>query len=165
MATNVTNGIFGGNIALGKATLAAGTTTTISTTGTLPYAIQGQVYSRTALSNQALTSPTLDVSTGKAFLPIVADQACIILFALDASGNVRASQGPIVKLSEVTDKQSAVSFPSLPDNWTQFGYLYAQGGTTLSGTWTFGTNNLSSVTGMTYTFRDLTLIPAQPITA
>jgi len=163
MSTNATNGLLGGNITLGKATLAAGTTTTISTTGTLPYAVQGQVYARAALTNSA--TPTVDIVTGAAFKPLVADQACVFVFALDAAGTTRVAQGPIVKLSDVVGKLAAVSFPGLDDTLTPFGYLYAQGGSTLVGTWTFGTNNLSGVTGMTYTFRDLCLLPAQPITA
>lgn len=162
MSTNAI-GLFGGNLSLGKATLAAGTTTTISTTGTLPYAIQGQVYTRTALTNSA--TPTVDNETGKAFVPLSADQCCIFVFSLDAAGAVKVAQGPISKLSDVVGKLAAVAFPGTDDLVTPFGYLYAQAGSTLVGTWTFGTNNLSGVTGMTYTFRDLCLTPAQPITA
>jgi hypothetical protein len=35
-------------------------------------------------------------------------------------------------------------------------------GSTLSGTWTFGTNNLSGVTGMTYTFVSVSTLPDRP---
>lgn len=163
MTTNATNGLSGGNIALGKATLAAGTTTTHSTTGTLPYAIQGQVYSRTALTNAA--TPTTDAVTGAAFRALSADQASIFVFCLDSAGATKVAQGPIVTLSQVTGKLSAVPFPALTDALCPIGYLYAQAGTTLSGTWLFGTNNLSGVSGMTYTFRDLCLLPSRPITA
>lgn len=163
MTTNATNGLAGGNLALGKANLAAGTTSTISTTGTLPYAVQGQVYNRTALTNSP--TPTVDIMTGRPFVPLVADQACIFLFALDAAGNVRVTQGPIAKLSDIVGKLAAAHFPTLNDDLTPIGYLYAQAGLTLVGTWLFGTNNLSGVTGMTYSFRDVFLIPAQPITA
>lgn len=163
MTTNATNGLAGGNIALGKATLAAGTTTTISTTGTLPFSIQGRVYSRTALTNSA--TPTTDINTGAAFTGLTANKACIFLFALDSTSAVRVAQGPIVALSAVTGGLSAVQFPELDDDHTPFGYLYAQAGSTLSGTWTFGSSNLSGVSGMTYSFRDLCLVPGQPITA
>lgn len=163
MTMNATGGLAGGNMSLGKATLAAGTTTTHSTTGTLTYQIAGQIYQRTALTNAA--TPTVDYNTGRAFVPLRADEACIFVFGFDAAGNTRVMQGPVVKLSDVVGKLSAVHFPIVPDDVAPAGYLYAQAGSTLVGTWTMGVNNLSGVTGMTYTFRDLSVAPAVPITA
>lgn len=160
---NANSGLFGGNIQLGKPGLAAGTTTTYTIGAAFNYAIAGQAYNKGTASNAA--SPTTDAVTGAAFRALLPDQACVFVFCVNAAGTVSVAQGPIVTLSAVTGGLSAVHFPSLPDGLTAFGYLYAQAGTTLSGSWTFGSSNLSGVTGMTYTFRDLVLLPAQPITA
>ena len=83
-------------LALGKANLVAGTTSTITTTGTLAYAIAGKAYSRSALTNQA--TPTVDFATGAAFTGITANQGTIVLIGLDASGAVRAVQGGVAAL-------------------------------------------------------------------
>ena len=52
-------------LSLSKATFAAGTTSTYSTTGTTVYAIKGKAYSTAAKSNVA--TPTVDIATGAAF--------------------------------------------------------------------------------------------------
>ena len=97
---------------LSKATLAAGTTSTVSTTGTTTYVIGGLFYTKTALSNVA--TPTTDWMTGNAFIPIpipltstgllggipaaVSGYACAFAVGFDTSGNLKAIQGPIVGL-------------------------------------------------------------------
>jgi hypothetical protein len=163
MSTNHTGAGFGGNMNFGKPAVAAGTTTTISVVAATNYSIEGQMYAKAIAANSA--APTVDFATTRAFRPLSANQACIFVLALDSGGTLRAVQGPTVALSDVTGITSAVHFPSVPDSVTAIAYLYAQAGTTLVGTWTFGTNNMSGVTGMTYTFRDVAMLPGQPITA
>lgn len=163
MSTNLNGAAFGGNMSLGKAGLAAGTTTTSTIANQTDYMVGGQSYRKATASNAA--SPTVDITGGGAFRPLIANTAAIFVYGLDAAGAIRVAQGPIVPLSDVTGGLSAVHFPDLPDTIAPIGYLYAQAGSTLVGTWTFGTNNLSGVTGMTYTFRDINEIPAAPITA
>jgi len=163
MSTNLTGSAFGGNMSLGKAGLAAGTTTTSTIANQVDFMINGASFRKASASNAA--SPTVDITTGAAFRPLVANQCCIFLYSLDAGGAIRVSQGPSSVLSDVTGGLSAVSFPPIPDSVAPIGYLYAQAGTTLVGTWTFGASNLSGVTGMTYTFRDINEVPPQPITA
>lgn len=95
---------------LASMTFAEGTTSTISTTSTNAYIIEGLFYSRTALSNQA--TPTTDLATGNAFiampiplstsgLPIsvpnpCAGYACAFTLGFNAAGTLLAIQGPIV---------------------------------------------------------------------
>ena len=95
-----------------KASLAAGTTSTISTTGTTTYAIESVFYSKTAITNGA--TPTTDWVTGNAFVPIpipltatglaagvpgpVSGYACAFTIGFDNAGNVKAIQGPIMGL-------------------------------------------------------------------
>lgn len=162
MSYNLTGAAYGGNLVLGKAGLAAGTTTTFTVATTFTYAIKGQLYSQASGSNAA--SPVLDANTGVAFKPLNTNQACVFAFLVDGTGTVRVAQGPIVSNLDLTGGIGAAQFPAYPDAYTPFGYLLAQAGPTAVGTWTFGVNNLSGVTGMTYAFRDILTAPAQPIT-
>lgn len=137
-----------------KAGLAAGTTTTISTTATVLYALRGKAYSKTAITNGA--TPTTDATTGAAFAALSANQGTIVYIGLDSSGAQKAAQGSIVALDSSGAFINAPQPPIIDDSvWVPFGYIVLKGGSTLSGTFTFGTNNLSSVTGMTYTFVDI----------
>lgn len=163
MSINLTGQLAGGNFALGKAGLAAGTTTTYSVANQTDYAIGGVAFRKAVATNAA--SPTLDGNTGLAFKPLVLNQACVFVFALDAAGNVTVAQGPIVDNSAVLGGSAACQFPGIADGKTAIGYLLAQAGPTAVGTWLFGTNNLSSVTGLTFTFRDVIALPPQPITS
>lgn len=162
MSYNLTGAAYGGNITLSKAALAAGTTTTYTTANAVTYAIKGQLYSLAAASNAA--TPVVDANTGLAFKPLALNQACVFAFLVDASGNVTVAQGAIVSNLDLTGGAGAAQFPGYKDDRTPFGYLLAQAGPTAVGNWTFGVNNLSGVTGLTNTFRDVMDSPAQPIT-
>ena len=144
-----------------KVTLAAGTTTTISNTGTIPFCINGKAYSRAAMTNVA--TPTTDIATGAAFPGFTANKGTVVVIGLDASGNVRAAQGQIKDLDVSGNFIVAPELPTLPANICPIGYIVLKGGATLSGTFTFGSSNLSGVTGMTYTFGDLMTMPSRPI--
>lgn len=148
-------------IALAKAGLSAGTTTTISTTATVPFGIKGKAYSKTAITNGA--TPTTDSTTGLAFVPIKLNQGTVFVFGFDKTGAVNVSQGQVAPLDPSSGLFiNSPQFPEVLDTVCPFGYLVAIGGATLSGTWTFGTNNLSSVTGMTYNFQDVITLPDRP---
>ena len=147
-------------LCLSKVALAAGTTTTISTTGTTVYAINGKAYSKAAITNGA--TPTTDAATGAAFPSISANQGTVVVVGLDASGNVKACQGTIQALDVSGNFILAPQMPVMPDNLCPIGYIVLKGGSTLASPWTFGSSNLSSVTGMTYTFVDLVSMPARP---
>lgn len=170
MSYNLTGAVQGGNLTLGKAALAAGTTTTYTIGNTFTYANKGQLYSKASAANAA--SPTLDANTGVAFLPLIAGQSCIFAFCADVSGVVNVIQslpfdlkrGIFPATLDMSNGLAVVQFPGIPDTLTPFGYLLAQASSALVGTWTFGVNNLSGVTGMTYTFRDIMDVPGQPIT-
>lgn len=147
--------------ALFSCTLAAGTTTTISTTGSTHYAIKSKGYIKTAITNGA--TPTTDVTTGAAFPALSANQGCVVVIALDSSGNVKAAQGGIQALDSAGNFIVSPQFPILPDTVCPIGYIVLKAGSTLSGTWTFGSSNLSGVSGMTYTFVSVVLgLPDRP---
>ncbi len=147
-------------LTLGKVALAAGTTSTLSNTGTTVYAIRGKAYSKAALSNTA--TPTTDAVTGLAFPTISANQGIVVAVGFDAAGNLKACQSPIQALDVSGNFIIAPQFPTIPDTMCPIGYIVLKGGATLSGTWQFGTNSLSGVTGMTYTFVDLITLPDRP---
>lgn len=143
-----------------KPVLAAGTTTTVSTTNAITGCLRGKAVTKTALSNTA--TPTTDATTGAAFTGITANQGTIVVLAIDASGNLKASQGTVQALDSAGAFIQAPQFPMVPDTVIPFGYIVLKGGSTLVGTWTFGSSNLSSVTGMTYTFVDIMTLPDRP---
>lgn len=143
-----------------KAGLSAGTTTTYSTANTVLYCIRGKAYSKTAVTNGA--TPTTDITTGAAFVPVAANQGSVYVFGFDASGTIRVCQGQVSALDVAGNFIYTPQFPIVPDTVTPFGYLVFKGGSTLSGTWTFGTNNLSGVSGATYTFVDVMTLPDRP---
>jgi hypothetical protein len=154
-----------------KAGLAAGTTTTLTQTlvgGATAniFAIRGKTYSAAALSNTA--TPTADWATGKAFLPILANQGSVFLVGFDHSGTLRVVQGNIVPLDTVTVPGAFLAAPQFgasgpagsgtnDGDFCPVGYLVVQCGPTANNIvgWSFGTNNMSGVTGVTYTLDDV----------
>jgi len=150
--------------ALGKATLAAGTTTTISTTGTLPFAIGGKAYSSAALSNQA--TPTTDVNTGVAFVGVKSGYGSVFVYGFNAAGTLKCAQGSVVPLLNYA-WDAKPQFPALPDDFCPFGYLTILAGSTADATtgWLQGSSNQASVTGITYARQDVALgMPDRPQT-
>lgn len=147
-------------LCLSKVTLAAGTTTTISNTGTITYMIRNFMYTKSAITNGA--TPTTDAVTGLAFTPLTANKGTVVVIMLDTAGAIKAAQGSIVDLDAGGAMTLAPQFPSVPSNMCPIGYIILKAGSTLSGSWTFGSSNLSGVTGMTYTFRDIGNIPERP---
>ena len=148
-------------LCLSKATLAAGTTSTISTTGTTVFCIKGKAYSKAAITNGA--TPTTDADTALAFLPVAANQGTIIVIGLDASGNIKACQGSVEALDVGGNFIILPKTPGIPDTMCPIGYITVLAGSTAVGNWVFGTNNLSSVTGLTYNFQDLIMMPFRPV--
>ncbi len=149
-------------ICLSKVALAAGTTTTLSTTGTTTFGVKGKAYTQAAITNGA--TPTLDSTTGLAFTPIAANQGSVFLVGLaGGSSTLQVSQGQVMPLDVSGNfMQSAPSFPEVPDTVCPIGYIVVKAGATAVGTWTMGTNNNSGVTGLTYTFQDLITLPGRP---
>lgn len=155
---------------LSKVTLAAGTTTTLSTTGTTTFAIRGKAYSKAAITNGA--TPTTDWATGNAFLPVPANFGSIFMVGLDSGGNLRCIQGTVVPLDATGAFILAPQFGPLGpsgsgttnNDFCPIGYLVIKAGSTASSApgWLFGTNNMSGVTGITYTFVDVIGEPDRP---
>lgn len=160
-----------GNFCTSKATLAAGTTTTFTTTGATLYCIKGKAYTTSAASNSA--TPTTDGNTGAAFVAVGPRKGSVFVFAYDGSSTTAATaikvyQGSIEDLTGEADGANAKfvmrapSFPAIPDTVTPFGYCITKVGA--SGTsWTFGSSNLAGPpSNVLHTFQDLMTMPGRP---
>jgi hypothetical protein len=154
---------------LSKVSLAAGTTTTISTTGTTTYCIRGKAYTKAAITNGA--TPTTDYATGLPFIPIpipntapnlALGYGCIFSVGLDHSGNIKVVQGTIVPLDVSGNFINAPQLGEPPTDFCMIGYIIVPLISTAVATWTFGTNNLSGVTGVTPVFVDCCGLPDRP---
>lgn len=145
-----------------KVTLAAGTTTTLTNTGTIPYAIRGKAYSKGAMTNNATT--TTDAATGVAFLPVPANFGSVYLVGLNAAGTLVAVQGNVVPLLVTGLFLQAPQFGGPPLDFCPIGYIIIKAGSTASSApgWLYGTNNMSGVTGIVYTFVDVIGLPDRP---
>jgi hypothetical protein len=161
-----------------KAGLAVGTTSTLTqtlvggATGNV-LAIRGKTYLVAALSNTA--TPTADWATGKAFFPVLANQGCVFMIGFSAAGGLKAIQGQVCSLDANGNFVTAPQFGGLGPagsgsgagggaDFCPIGYLVVQAGSTANNTtgWTFGTNNMSSVTGLTWTLDDVCGITDRP---
>lgn len=160
-------------LCLGKVTLAAGTTTTLSNTGTTVYAIEGKAYSKAAMANAA--TPTTDWATGAAFLPIAANYGSIFLVGFDSGGNLRVIQGQVTPLDgAVVASANFMRAPqfgalgpagsgSTNSDFCPIGYIVVKAGSNYAGTgWIFGTSNNSGITGIALTFVDVIGLPDRP---
>ena len=148
------------SICVSKAGLTAGTTTTYTTTGAVVFSNRGKMYSAPAATNVA--TPTTDADTGNLFAPLSANQGCVFLFSYNTTNQLNVTQSNIQALDVTGKFLIAPQMPAIANLTTPFGYLVASGGSTLVGTWVFGTSNLSGVTGMTYAFQDLMTLPDRP---
>lgn len=151
-----------GNFSTTSGTLVAGTTSTVTTSTTINYVIKGRTYIKTAITNGA--TPTTDIRKGTAFTGITANQGTVIVLGFDASGNIVAAQGSVEALDVQGNFINAPQLPAggLGDAYAPWGAIVAKGASNLSGTWTFGSSNLSSVTGMTWAFINLSTFPSRP---
>lgn len=143
---------------LSKATLAAGTTTTVKTTGTTVFAIDGKAYSHAALSNAA--APTTDVVDGNAFTAVGVNQGSIFVHGFNSAGALKVAQGSVEDLDAGGNFVTAPRNPAFPDDFAPFGYLVVKVGATGSA-WTYGSSNQSGVTGVTYTRQDIVSLPSR----
>jgi hypothetical protein len=148
-----------------KATIAAGTTSTLSSTATCYFSIEGKAYSHAALSNTA--TPTTDVNTAAAFVPVTASNGCAFVVGFNAAGDLKCAQGALVALTTETDGDLAnfmtpPQFPALPTDFCPIGYILTKVGASGS-TWTFGTSNLTGPpSNVKHIFVDVTTLPTRP---
>lgn len=145
--------------------LAAGTTTTITTTNAGAVTINGLSYQQAAFTNEA--HPTTDANTAAAFTGVAVGKGSIFFYLVDAAGALACVQGSIVDLDtdEATSKfVTAPIFPAIPDGYCPIGYLVVSVRTGGS-TWTAATSNQASATGVTYSRKDIYSMPQRLVIA
>lgn len=148
-------------LSLVKAAVVAGTTSTLSNTGAINYAIRGKAYTRAALSNTA--APTVDATTGLAFAPILPNTGAVIVIGVNAAGTLVACQGAAQALDVAGNFIAAPQFPMVVDNFCPIAYEVIKAGATASALgFVFGTSNQSGVTGITYALQDIISLPDRP---
>lgn len=141
----------------------SGAATTVSTTGTPAYMLAGKFLASTNQSSGA--TPTLDIQTGAAFLPLANGKQCLFVFGWDSSAPTvfSVAQGKIVNTADVVNKAKALEFPSIPDTFVPVAYVSIANANATA--WLFGTNNWNATSLAIGTVINVGLLPAQPLTA
>lgn len=148
------------SIVLAKAGLTglSGAVTTFTTASAVVYALLGKAFSKAAVAGGA--TPTVDFVTNKA-ITLVAGFGTVVLWCLDAAGNIRAVQGSTEPLDASGVFVNAPQFPALPDTLVPFAYSVHKAGATTVGTWTFGVSNWNA-TGLSHVAQDIIALPNRP---
>lgn len=138
MSLNLQNAI-AGNFCIGSAALTglSGAATTY-TTSAVSSVIRGAQFAKAAVAGGA--TPTTDAVSGAA-MTMVANQARVFAWGLNAAGTVQVIAGPVVSYTDTTAGSTEVKMPNLPDTFALFAYVVIKAGATTVGTWTFGTSN------------------------
>jgi hypothetical protein len=151
-----------------NAVVAAGTTSTYSTTNTTAVTINGK-WGTTLAAQTNTASPTTDINTGAAFVAVPVGSGCVLVWGVNAAGAIKLCQGPsVVLIPGATSTTSgtfsdAPQFPQLPDDFAPLAYTLIR---TASGSsaWTPGTSSWTA-TGVTATFVNVGQLPDRPQTA
>lgn len=121
-----------------------GANTNISTTNATTYTIGGVQYNVAAIT--AAAAPTTDVRTGVAPVALLGAQACVFVIGLNAAGQLRFVQGPVVAFpvgSAIGDV--IMSTPAIPANFCPIAFQVIKNKNTAgTAAWTFGTSNFNA---------------------
>lgn len=153
----------------------AASAATVKTTSALEYQVDGLMYTKAALSAQALTALATADFTGGAGLPSggylqpsgstafyvqPASTTVYYVMVINAAGTVRVVQGTYTGQPLSSQGLSATGrsiVPDVPDVWVPFGMIKIV--TNSSTTFTPGTTALDAA-GLTVTFYDVGVLPA-----
>lgn len=147
-----------------NAGLAAGTTSTYTTTATTVASING--FFATTLAAQTNTAtPTTDVNTGAAFVAVQPEYGCVFVFGTNAAGAIKVAQGSREQLfGGVTTTPGSFEkppqFPTLPDDFVAIGYCVVKTGPSAVA-WTFGSGAWAA-SGVVTTFKNVSCLPDRP---
>jgi hypothetical protein len=155
--------LYGLNYSLANTvTVATAAAATLATTNATVAVIDGAFTTALAAGAGKALSLVGPDGAAKAAVPLLVNQACVIVNCVDASGAMKNIQGPAVALDAVTGGLVQVApFPKIPDTLVPFSYLTIKAGSTSSG-FTPGVTNWNA-TGITTTVKDISVLPAKPI--
>lgn len=150
-----------------NAGLAAGTTSTYTTTATTAHVING-AFGTTLAAQTNTASPTTDARTGAAFTALSDNQVTCLVWGVTAAGAIAVCQGSIQDTATgVTTTAGTVhtapQFPELPDDFCPIGYSVHKTAPSASA-WTPGTSSWAA-TGVTSTFTNCAVLPSRPVIA
>ena len=155
----------GATVNLINAGLVAGTTSSYTTTATTGCVIRGKFTTQlTAQTN--IATPTLDANTGAAFNALAANQACVLMFGINAAGAIQMAQGPIIStLTGVTTTIGGLlrdpQAPGTPNNFCPIGYVVVQTAPSAAA-WTPGSSNWTASGVSCSTFQNVYDMPDRP---
>ncbi len=135
--------------------------TTFTTANAMELYNRGKYNTVSAQTNTA--SPTVDGVTGLAFLPVLRDQVCVLLFCVDDADAFTVSQGGIKDVDGDTDVALITpQFPAIPDDAVPFAYVVFQtDGTSLVAGETPESSNWNAA-GLTSTVVNISTLPDRP---
>lgn len=147
-----------------NAGLAAGSTSTYTTTANTVATINGIFATALAAASNTAT-PTTDVNTGAAFVAVAAEYGCVFVFGVNAAGAIKVAQGSREQLyGGVTTTPGSFEkppqFPTLPDDFVAIGYVVVKLGPSAS-SWTFGSSSWTA-SGVTTSFKNVSCLPDRP---
>lgn len=144
---------------MNKAGTGAGTTTTISVANAVNYAIRSKLYLKAAGANQA--TPTIDITTKKAFRSCPVGSNTVYILGYDAAGNLQAAQGSIETGDGAGGFGLPPQFPVVDDTVCPIAYVLVRVATG-GAPWTLGASATAGATGVTYGYQDIALVPDRP---
>lgn len=151
-----------------NAGLVAGTTSSYTTTAATAASINGKF--ATALAVQTNTaSPTLDATTGVAFLPLTPNKATILVWGVNAAGAIRVAQGSIEDTAvgvttTVGAFITAPDYPDLADDFAPIGYQLVRTAPAAA-TWTPGSSSWTASGVTCSVIQNVVTLPTRPQTA
>lgn len=152
-------------INLANAGAVAGTTSTFTSTAATNCVIGGKFTTPLAPATNA-ASPTVDAATNLAFIPLTPNQACALVFGINAAGALQLCQGKPgpTNLGVTTTAGSLMNdpqFPGLPDNFCPLAYTIVRTAPAAA-PWTPGVGSWTA-SGVTATpFQNVSWLPARP---
>lgn len=127
---------------------ATGAETVYDTTVIIDYSIESKGYRKAAVTDGA--TPTTGAVSAAA-ITLTANHGRTVVWTLNSVGTVSVHEGDIEDLDAAGNFVIYPSFPAIDlETYCPFAYMVLKGGSTLSGTWTFGSSNWNA-TGLTAT--------------
>ena len=148
-----------------SAAFVAGTTSTYTTTVSTNACINGK-FTTTLTAQTNTASPTTDATTTVAFVPLVANQATVLVWGTNAAGTIKLAQGSIVptEVGVTTTAGNFINppqFPALPDDFVPMAYCLVRTSPT-GNAFTAGTTSWTASGITTSTFQNINTLPARP---
>lgn len=151
-----------------KSGLVKGTGSSYTTTVTTAGMINGK-YVTTLGAQTNTATPTVDASTGAAFVPLTDNKATVLVMGQTAAGAIAMCQGSIedTQVGVTTTAgafMNAPQFPTLPEDFMVLGYCLVRTAPSADA-WTPGTGEWAATGVTTSQFVQCGVLPSRPQTS